>query len=184
MVQLLNRLVQLSGRISLAVPHIAVGIHFHPYNQDTKMLDPSRLREINPAKMGLSLFDEFKAFAFKGNVVDLAVGVIIGTAFGGIVNSLVKNIIMPLISVLFPGDQSYTTWKWVINNKDVPYGLFLGEVVNFLIVSIALFIFIVKFLGWLMKLRKKEDVATVPALTKEQVLLTEIRDLLASRNER
>ncbi|WP_437227740.1 large conductance mechanosensitive channel protein MscL [Planctomicrobium sp. SH661] len=146
------------------------------------MAELPKYTQINPAKMGLSLLDEFKAFAFKGNVVDLAVGVIIGAAFGKIVTSLVTHIIMPLISVMTPGDQSYTTWHWTLNGKEIPYGLFLGEIVNFLIVAFALFIFIVKFLGWLMKSRKKEEV--VKPLTTDQVLLTEIRDLLASRTDR
>ena len=123
------------------------------------------------------LLDEFKNFAFKGNVVDLAVGVIIGAAFGKIVDSLVKHLIMPLISVVMPGEQGYLTWKWIINGKEVPYGLFLGEVLNFLIVALALFIFIVKFLGWLMKNKKRERPAEKP-LTKDQELLIEIRDLL------
>jgi len=145
------------------------------------MLDPSRLKEINPAKMGLSLFDEFKSFAFKGNVVDLAVGVIIGAAFGKIVDSLVKHLIMPLISSIMPGDASYTTWSFLLNGKEIPYGLFLGEVVNFLIVAVALFIFIVKFLGWLMKAKKTQEAAAPPALTKDQELLVEIRDALRAK---
>jgi large conductance mechanosensitive channel len=120
------------------------------------------------------MLEEFKNFAFKGNVVDLAIGVIIGAAFGKIIDSLVKHIIMPFISVIMPGNQSYLTWKWVINGKDVPYGLFIGEIVNFLIVALALYIFIVKFLGMLMK-NKQE---TTPPPTKDQQLLTEIRDLL------
>src|SRR5690606_24254941 len=111
---------------------------------------------LDPRKTAFSLFDEFKNFAFKGNVIDLAVGVIIGAAFGKIVASLVEKIIMPLVSVVMPGDQSYTEWKWVINGKDIPYGAFLGEVVNFLIIALVLFIFIVKFLGWVMKAKKKE----------------------------
>jgi large conductance mechanosensitive channel len=128
-----------------------------------------------------SLFDEFKNFAFKGNVVDLAVGVIIGAAFGKIVNSLVTHLIMPLISVIMPGEGGYLTWVWVINGKEIPYGLFLGEVLNFLIVALALFIFIVKFLGWLMKSKKQEAPAEPPPPTKDQELLAEIRDLLKSR---
>ncbi len=123
-----------------------------------------------------SLLDEFKDFAFKGNVIDLAVGVIIGAEFGKIVNSLVAHIIMPLVSVLLPGKQGYLGWKWVIDGKEVPYGLFLGEVVNFLIVSLALFLFIVKFLGGVMRAKKQEAVS--PLLSKDQELLTEIRDLL------
>ena len=138
----------------------------------------SRFSKFNPAAAGWSLLDEFKSFAFKGNVVDLAVGVIIGTAFGGIVNSLVKNIIMPLIAVITPGTASYVDWKAHINGKEVPYGLFLGDVVNFLIVAFALFLFIKKFLGWVMASRKKDEKPT--PLTKDQELLVENRDLLAA----
>lgn len=143
------------------------------------MADPEISRFGKPAQVGFTLFDEFKNFAFKGNVIDLAVGVIIGGAFGAIVNSLVKNIIMPLVSVAMPGQQGYAEWKWILNGKEIPYGLFLSEVVNFLIVAAALFIFVVKFLGWLMKSRKKEAAAAAPPpLTIDQKLLTDIRDLL------
>jgi large conductance mechanosensitive channel len=124
-----------------------------------------------------AMLEEFKNFALKGNVVDLAIGVIIGAAFGKIVDSLVKHIIMPFISVIIPGEQGYLTWKWIINGKDVPYGLFIGEIVNFLIVSLALYIFIVKFLGMIMK-DKQAEAVTPPPLTKDQELLTEIRELL------
>jgi large conductance mechanosensitive channel len=124
-----------------------------------------------------AMLEEFKNFALKGNVIDLAIGVIIGAAFGKIVDSLVKHIIMPLISVIMPGQQGYLGWKWVINGKDVPYGLFIGEIVNFLIVALALYLFIVKFIGILIK--NKQETATAPApLTKDQELLLEIRDLL------
>ena len=141
-------------------------------------MDPLKsVRSLDPAKTALSLVDEFKAFALKGNVIDLAVGVIIGAAFGKIVDSLVKQIIMPMISVILPGNRGYLDWKWSINGKEIPYGHFLGEVVNFLIVALALFLFIVKFLGWLIR-TKKEEVAAAPPLTKDQALLTEIRDLL------
>ena len=98
------------------------------------------------AKKVSGILDEFKNFALKGNVVDLAIGVIIGAAFGKIIDSLVKHIIMPLISLVVPGEQGYLGWKWVVNGKDIPYGLFIGEIVNFLIIAIALYIFIVKFL--------------------------------------
>lgn len=127
-----------------------------------------------------SLFDEFKAFAFKGNVIDLAVGVIIGGAFGKIVESLVKHIIMPAVGMLLPGEQGYLGWKFVYQNSEIPYGLFLGEIVNFLIVAAALFLFIVKFLGWVMRAKKAEAAAPAapPPLTKDQELLVEIRDLL------
>lgn len=133
-----------------------------------------------PTKRAFSLFDEFKAFAFKGNVIDLAVGVIIGAAFGKIVDSLVKHIIMPLIACVMPGDQGYLGWKTTINGSEVPYGLFLGEVLNFLIVALALFLFIRKFLGFVMRAKKEEVIAPLPP-TKDQELLAEIRDLLKAR---
>jgi len=125
----------------------------------------------------LALIDEFKKFALKGNVIDLAVGVIIGAAFGKIIDSLVKHLIMPTISVLLPSEQGYLAWKLVINGKDIPYGLFLGEIMNFLIVALALFLFIVKFLGWVMK-SKKEEATVPPNPSPQEVLLAEIRDLL------
>jgi large conductance mechanosensitive channel len=132
---------------------------------------------MNTAKKVSSMISELKNFTFKGNVVDLAVGVIIGAAFGKIIDSLVKHLIMPAISVIMPGQQSYLTWRWTINGKDIPYGLFIGEVVNFLIVAIALYLFIVKFLGLIMK-NKNEEASNPPALTKDQEVLIEIRDLL------
>ena len=130
------------------------------------------------------MLKKFQDFAIKGNAFDLAVGVIIGAAFGKIIDSLVKHIIMPLISVIMPGDQSYLAWKWVLNGKDVPYGLFIGEIVNFLIVAFALYLFMVKFLSLAMKAKKEEAAAAPPAPpipTREQELLAEIRDLLKSQ---
>ncbi len=134
----------------------------------------------DPRKAAFSLVDEFKQFALKGNVIDLAVGVIIGAAFGKIIDSLVKNILMPLIGAIIPGDQGYVGWKFVINGKDVPFGLFLGDVVNFLIVALALFIFIVKFLGFIMRNKKEEAVAPPPP-TREEALLMEIRDAIRAK---
>ncbi|WP_406693995.1 large conductance mechanosensitive channel protein MscL [Singulisphaera sp. Ch08] len=135
------------------------------------------IKHLDPKKQASTLLNEFKTFAFKGNVIDLAVGVIIGAAFGKIITSLVDHIIMPLIGVILPGKSGYQGWKATINGKEIPYGLFLGDIVNFLIVAVALFLFIVKFLGWIMRTRKEEAKAA-PPLTKEQELLSEIRDLL------
>lgn len=134
-------------------------------------------------KTVVSFFDEFKRFALKGNVVDLAVAVVMGGAFGKIVDSLVKNIIMPIISLIMPGEQGYINWKLVIGQKEIPYGLFLGEVVNFLIVALAIFLVIVKLLGWLTKKKEeeKEEKPAAPELTKDQELLIEIRDLLQQK---
>jgi large conductance mechanosensitive channel len=142
-------------------------------------MDPiQKLKEFQPTQKAVSFAEEFKAFAFKGNVIDLAVGVVIGAAFGKIIDSLVKNIIMPLIGLIVPGEHGYLGWKIVVEGKEVPYGLFIGEVVNFLIVALALFLFIVKFVGWITRARQQEAAATTPPLTREQELLTEIRDLL------
>ena len=135
------------------------------------------LKKIKPAKEALSLLDEFKAFAFKGSVIDLAVGVIVGGAFGTLVQSLVHNVLMPVVGVLLPGNHGYEGWKFVVEGKVIPYGKFLGDSVNFLIVALALFLFISKFLGWIMRF-KKEQVNSPPPLTKDQELLAEIRALL------
>lgn len=131
------------------------------------------ITQVHIPEKPLALLEEFKNFALKGNVIDLAVGVIIGAAFGKIIDSLVKHIIMPTVGVLLPGEQGYLGWTLAIGGKEVPYGLFLGEMVNFVIVALALYIFIVKFLGFVMKTKK----AAAPP-TKDQELLTEIRDLL------
>ena len=127
-----------------------------------------------------TLLDEFKAFAFKGNVVDLAIGVIIGAAFGAIVKSLVDDVIMPLIGLVLPGDKGYEGWAWQVGDKTVPYGKFLGAVVNFLLVALVLYLFIVKFLGWIMKSRQEQPAIPAPP-TRDQELLMEIRDLLKQR---
>ena len=144
-------------------------------------MDPLKsIGSIEPTRKALTLLEEFKNFALKGNVIDLAVGVIIGAAFGKIVDSLVKHILMPLIGLLLPGEQGYLGWKIAIGAKEVPYGLFLGEVVNFVIVAFAIYLFIVKFLGFVMK-AKEAAPAAPPAPTKDQVLLAEIRDLLKAQ---
>ena len=131
----------------------------------------------------MSLLQEFRAFALKGNVVDLAVGVIIGAAFGKIVDSLVKHVIMPAIAALLPFSQTYAAWKFVVNGKEIPYGLFVAEVVNFFIVAAAVFLFIVKFLGWVMRARRQEaaESPAAPPPTLTESLLAEIRDLLKVR---
>jgi large conductance mechanosensitive channel len=142
-------------------------------------VQPFRERAAVPARAALSLADEFRQFAFKGNVIELAVGVIVGAAFGKLVESLVKNVLMPLIGLLLPGDQGYVGWKLVVGSKEVPYGQFLGDLVNFVIVAVAVFLFVVKFLGWINRFRKQQVAA--PPMTKEQELLTEIRDLLKQK---
>jgi large conductance mechanosensitive channel len=142
-------------------------------------MDPlKQMAAFDPAKKAFSLFDEFKNFAFKGNVIDLAVGVIIGAAFGKIISSMVDNIIMPLIGLALPNPIGYEGLVWTIDGKPIPYGKFVADVVTFLIVAVTLFFFVVKFLRWVVR-TKKEAAAAPPPLTKDQELLTEIRDLLA-----
>jgi large conductance mechanosensitive channel len=135
---------------------------------------------IDPRQKAFSLVDEFKNFALKGNVIDLAVGVIIGAAFGKIVSSLVENIIMPLISLVMRGPEGYTDYGLFVNGKFIRTGAFLGDVVNFTIVALALFFFTVKFLGFIMR-TKKEEAVVPPPPTKDQELLMEIRDLLKNK---
>lgn len=139
------------------------------------------LNVTNARHNALQLFEEFKKFAFKGNVVDLAIGVIIGGAFGAIVKSLVEDIIMPLIGLVMPGKQGYQGWVWHVGDKVIPYGKFLGALVNFLIIALVLYLFIVKFLGWIMRSHQAEA-AVSPPPTRDQELLSEIRDLLKQQN--
>lgn len=133
-----------------------------------------------PSGKMISLLTEFKNFALKGNVIDLAIGVIIGAAFAKIVDSLVKHILMPAISILLPSQQGYLGWKFVAGTKEIPYGLFVGEVVNFLIIMLALYIFVVKFMGFLIR-AKKQDAPPAPVPSKQEQLLAEIRDLLKAQ---
>jgi len=121
---------------------------------------------------------EFKAFAVKGNVVDLAVAVIIGGAFGAIVTSFVNDLIMPLIGALF-AVPDFSTLAFTVNGTPIMIGLFIQAVVNFLIVALSIFM-MVKALN---SFKKKEESAPAapPAPSKEELLLTEIRDLLKER---
>ena len=96
--------------------------------------------------------------------------------------SLVDNIIMPLVGLVLPGDQGYKDWAIGLGEEKIPVGLFLADIVSFLLLAAALFLFIVKFLGWLMKTKAAEEKApAAPEPTAEEKLLTEIRDLLKAR---
>jgi large conductance mechanosensitive channel len=133
----------------------------------------------------MAIVKEFKEFAMRGNVVDLAVGVIIGAAFGKIVTSLVADIIMPPIGVA-TGGIDFKDLKYVLKpavgkvpETAINYGLFINNVIDFVIVAFCIFL-IVKGIN---TLKKKEEAApAAPAEpTKEELLLTEIRDLLAKK---
>jgi large conductance mechanosensitive channel len=85
---------------------------------------------------------------------------------------------MPFVSLFTPVEKGYAGWTFVFNGVEIPYGVFLGEVINFLIVAAAMFFFIVKFLGWMMNVKKEEPSIV---LTKQEELLIEIRDLLKAK---
>jgi large conductance mechanosensitive channel len=138
---------------------------------------------VDPRNRVLTLAEEFKAFALKGNVIDMAVGIVIGAAFTQIVTSLVSNIIMPAINIFAPTSHaSYTGWHVIVNGSEIPYGKFIGDIVNFFVISIAMFLLIRVFLNWLLTLHKHQAAAAeTPPLTKDQQLLTEIRNLLSGQ---
>ena len=141
-------------------------------------------------------FEEFKAFAMRGNVIDLAVGVVIGGAFGKITTSIVNDIIMPLISMI-TGGINFTTWKWVLKDAvkeldpatgemvevlpevAVNFGNTIAIILDFIIIAFAIFCMI-KALNKLQR-KKEEAPPAPPAPSNEEVLLTEIRDLLKER---
>ena len=129
------------------------------------------------------MLSEFKAFAMRGNVMDLAVGVVIGAAFGKIVTSLVDQIIMPPIGLLI-GGVAFSAYKWILKAAGpdgkgevaLQFGAFFNTIIQFAIVALAIFL-VVKLMNRLMK--KQEAAPAAPAA--EVVLLTEIRDLLKTR---
>ena len=138
----------------------------------------------------LTFLQDFKAFAMKGNVIDMAVGVIIGGAFGKIVSSLVADVIMPPVGLLV-GGVNFTDLKWVLKPAVVQdgeevaaavalnYGNFLQVTFDFLVIAFSVFLF-VRLLSRLNR-KKAATPPAPPAPSKEELLLTEIRDLLKER---
>lgn len=125
----------------------------------------------------------FKEFIMKGNVIDLAVAVVIGAAFGAVVNSLVENVLMPLIAAV-TGSTNFDSFALVtINGVDIKFGVFLTALVNFLIVAAAIYFLVVTPMNHVIARRNaKLDIKPVPAPVDPQVqLLMEIRDALTSR---
>jgi len=121
--------------------------------------------------------EEFKAFAIKGNVIDLAVAVVIGGAFTAIVKSLVEDLIMPLIAALF-GARDFSAIIFTINGSQIKIGSFLQAVVNFLIIALVIFTAIKMITRMFRRKPAPPPVVAPPVPTKEELLLTEIRDLL------
>lgn len=123
----------------------------------------------------------FKKFILRGNVVDLAVAVVIGAAFGAVVTSIVDGLINPLIAAIFGQPNLVNVWTFEINGAIFSIGLILNAVVNFLLVAAAVYFVIVLPLNTLAE-RRKKGIEPEPAAPAEDVLLlTEIRDLLAKR---
>ena len=128
------------------------------------------------------MIKEFKEFISRGNVVDLAIGVIIGGAFGSIVTSLVNDIIMPIIGMII-GGINFSSLTITVGKASIAYGNFIQNVINFLIIALCIF-FLVKFMNKLSKLKKKEEKkeeAKEAKPSEEVLLLKEIRDLLKKK---
>jgi len=123
----------------------------------------------------MKMLQEFKSFAMKGNVVDLAVGVIIGAAFGKIIASLVEDVIMPLLGTLI-GGVNFSTLAFTVGSATLKYGKILQSCLDFLIIAWAIFM-VVKLINRL----RKEEPAAPAAPPRQEVLLEEIRDLLKQR---
>ena len=134
-----------------------------------KELKQQTKKELNKVKKGMN---EFKTFISRGNVVDMAVGVIIGAAFGKIVTSLVNDILMPLIGI-FLGGLDFSSLSINIGDVTILYGSFIQTIVDFLIVAFCIFM-MVKFFE---KFKKKEE-KPIPIKSDEVKLLEEIRDIL------
>ena len=128
------------------------------------------------------MWKEFKEFAFKGNVLDLAIAVVIGAAFGNIVTSLVSNIITPLVELVFGGVDFTSLAFPTTGETKILYGNFIQSVFDFIVIAFSIFLFI----RLLSKFKRKEDVVTVteeaPPVDSKEVLLEEIRDLLKKQN--
>ena len=122
----------------------------------------------------MSLLKEFRDFAVKGNVVDLAVGVIIGAAFGKIVSSLVADVVMPVVGAMV-GGIDYKDFYWRIGGAKIMYGLFIQNIVDFVIIAASIFL-AVRLIHHLRR-KAEQEPPTAPPPRQEQ-LLEEIRDLL------
>lgn len=126
---------------------------------------------------------EFKAFATKGNVFDLAVAVVIGTAFSAIVNSLVANIITPLVGILFNGID-FTKEVWTIRGVEIQYGIFIQSVFDFFIIALSIFLFIRILSKFKLKKKEEEKQEEAPKIDPQEKLLMEIRDILLEQSRK
>jgi large conductance mechanosensitive channel len=126
------------------------------------------------------VIQEFREFLLRGNVVDLAVAVVIGAAFGAVIAAVVEGLLTPLIAAIF-GKPDFSELSFTINGSEFRYGVVINALITFLTVAAAVFFFVVKPINHLMARRKQDEEAEPEAPTEEVQLLTEIRDALTSR---
>ena len=126
------------------------------------------------------LLKEFREFILRGNVIDLAVAVVLGAAFGAVVNSLVKDLLTPLIAMIF-GEPDFSALSFTINGSHFNYGAFINAVIAFLSVAAAIFFFVVKPVNMLAERRRAGEELPPEAVPEDIILLSEIRDLLAAQ---
>jgi large conductance mechanosensitive channel len=126
------------------------------------------------------VIQEFREFLLRGNVVDLAVAVVIGAAFGAVIAAIVEGLLTPLIAAIF-GEPDFSELSFTINGSEFRYGIVINALITFLTVAAAVFFFVVKPINHLMARRKRDEEAEPEAPTEEVKLLSEIRDALTSR---
>lgn len=129
----------------------------------------------------MSITKEFKEFVMKGNVMDLAIGVVIGAAFSKIVTSLVENILMPFLGILMQG-INFQSFSVKVGDAEIKYGMFIGAIIDFMIIAFVLFL-VIKTMNKVKKSKIEAPTPSAPApeISKEEILLTEIRDLLKNK---
>ena len=126
--------------------------------------------------------EEFKKFIARGNVIDLAVGVIIGGAFSSIVTSLVNNILTPILGLVL-GGVDFSSLSLTFRDTKIEYGAFIQSIIDFLIIAICIFT-IVKIINKIMHIKKKEEEKVVPKKSDEVLLLEEIRNILKEKKDK
>jgi large conductance mechanosensitive channel len=127
----------------------------------------------------MGMMKEFKDFAMRGNIIDLAVAVVIGGAFGAIIKSFVADIVMPLLGIV-TGGLDFTKLAYTVGDASITYGNFLQSVITFILIAFAIFL-VIKGINAIKK-KEEEAPAAPPTPSKEEVLLAEIRDLLKSKS--
>lgn len=138
------------------------------------------IKKANEKMKKIKLIDEFKTFIARGNVLDLAVGVIIGASFQNLVKSLTDNIISPILGCF--SEVDFNAYSLKIGNLDLKYGAFLTDIINFIIMAFIVFL-LVKLMNKILIKPKKEE-KTPPKKSEEAILLEEIRDLLKEKEKR